>query len=139
MSAGRKGTDDGSFLTDRRTLRIVDTADADVDSIDEVLDTRIDNTDNGNSRGHETTIAIFALFDGPTGATIQLWGHGSDESFEGSSSSSLDSGEWCKYDEKAITENTMLVYASMPAGEYKVVVSSITGSGDVVIREAHSG
>lgn len=138
MAAGRKSTSDGSFLTDRRTLRTVSAADSDVDSVEEVLDNRIDGTDNGNSRGHDTTIAIFVLLDGPSGATVQLWASGSEEE-EGSSSSSLAGGEWCKYAEQAVTGNTLLVYSDMPAGEYKVVVSSITGAGDVVIREAHSG
>ena len=139
MGAGRKHHEDGNFLTDRQTLRTVDTADADVDAVEEVLDTRVDSDDRPGNRGHQTTIALFVLLDGPLGATVQLWGYAAAETDEGGSSS-LSSGtsEWCQYVEQAVTKNTMLVYPQMPAGEYKVVVSSITGSGDVIVREAHS-
>lgn len=142
MGAGRKHEGDGNYLTCRRTLRTVAVADGDVDDVAEILDTRVDlGDDRKGNRGHETTIAVFALLDGPTAATIQLWGLGSEEEFEDSSSSSIggSGGEWCMYDSQNITVNTMLVYANMPAGLYKVVVSAITGAGDVVIREAHSG
>ena len=138
MSAGRKHHADGNYLTDRQALRSVDVADANVDAVAEILDSRVGLDGTDGSRGHETTLALFILLDGPSGATIQVWGNGADE--EESSSSSLPSGasEWCQYVEETLTKNTMLVYPQMPAGEYKIVVTSITGSGDVIVREAHS-
>lgn len=137
MSAGRKHHEDGNFLTNRVTHRTVDAADTGPLAVEETLDTRVDGNPNGGNRGHYTTMALFIVLDGPVGATVQIWGNGSDET-DGSSSSSSGTHDWCRYVEQAITGNTMLVYPDMPAGEYKVVISSITGSGDVIVREAHS-
>ena len=137
--AGRK-TVDGNALTQRKTVREVDSADTSVDDVAEIIDTRVDDNAQPSARGSGTTLALFAVLDGAANVDLSLWYHGNDEETEGESSSSSPSGapgDWCKYVAvTGITENKMLVYASVPAGEWKVVVDATDGG--VIIREAHS-
>ena len=140
MGVGRK-TVNGRALTERKTVREVDAADASVDDVSEVIDTRLDDNGKEVAHGYEATLALFLVLAGATGVDISLWyrGHDEEESDEDSSSSpSGAAGDWCRYAvATGVTVNTMLVYASVPAGEWKVVVDALVGSG-LIIREAHS-
>ncbi len=137
--SGRK-TIDGNALTERKTVREVDTADPSVDDVDEIIDTRVDDNDQPAAHGYGATLALFVILDGANSVDIALWYRGNDEEEDGDESSSSPSGaagNGCRYAVVAgIVVNTMLVYASVPAGEWKVVVDATDGS--VIIREAHS-
>lgn len=140
MGVGRK-TVHGRALTQRKTVRDVDTADANVDAVAEIIDTRLDDNENGVAHGYEATLALFLILDGAIGVDISLWYRGHDEEEEDEDSSSSPSGaagNWCRYAvSTGIAVNTMLVYPSVPAGEWKVVVDALTGEG-LIIRESHS-
>jgi hypothetical protein len=119
----------------------VDAADADVDAVDEIIDTRVDDNVQPVAHGLEATLALFIIFDGATGADVSLWYRGNDEEEEGDDSSSSPSGaagNWCRYAvATGLSVNTMLVYSGVPAGEWKLVVDALTGAS-LTIREAHS-
>jgi hypothetical protein len=141
MSAGKKSHADSNYLTHRVTVRAISSADTDVDAIAEVIDTRFDETERPVVSGHHATLALFLLLDGITSADVYLYAKGDEEPFEEGSSSSSPSGvsEWCVYGSKAtITANTMLLFQDMPAGQYKVFIDNLAGSGEVVVREQHS-
>jgi hypothetical protein len=130
----------GQALTQRRTVRDADVADANVDAVDEVIDTRFDDNAQPAAHGYDATLAIFVVLDTAATVSIELWYRGNDEEDDGESSSSSPSGaagDWCRYVVVAgMAVNTMLVYPNVPAGEWKVVVTATDGR--VIIREAHS-
>ena len=136
--AGRK-TVDGNALTERKTVRRVTSADASVDDVAEIIDTKVDDNGQPVANGHGATLAVFVILDGASSVSVSLWYFGNDEEEEGGSSSSPsgDEGDWCKYaEETGITDNKMLVYPNVVAGEWKVVVDA--ADGGTIIREAHS-
>jgi hypothetical protein len=141
--AGRKPVV-GSYRTERVTYRSVDTADTDVDAIEETIDTRYDRNSDQTmtvTTGADSMLALYVLLAGPSAATIQVYAKASDEDQEdsGSSSSPAGTSEWAFYVEKSVdSKNLLHVMWPLPAGIYKVMVTSITGSGDVIIRESHS-
>ena len=139
MGAGLKTIDSHGYLTDRATYREGDTADSGVDDIPEILDTRIDESGNPVVNGHRQTIVLFVLPEDSETCDITLYGKSDDETQEESVSSSSPSGvtEWSQFDAKTGVGNEMLVYPAMPAGEDKVMVTTIS-SGSVILREAHS-
>lgn len=134
----------GTRLTPREDVRIVATADTDVFDIEEIIDTRLNESGNPDLRGDGQTLALFIiLVGGASGATLKLYADGGDDLAPGESlsSSSLGDEAWCLVDVAfAITEDTLKIFNDMPAGRYKVMVTSITGgSGDrVIIKEQHS-
>lgn len=145
MGTGKRSVQTSNRLSGRVTLREVAANDTDIDSVAEVLDTRIPPTAEGRGevpRGDHATLVLYAvLADGATAATISLYGKCNDEETEGeSSSSSPDLGDdWSYYDDWAVdTKNLMVVLPDMPASEYKVLVTGIAGGGRVIIREQHS-
>jgi hypothetical protein len=134
----------GSRLTPRLDVRAVENADADLDSVVEEIDTTKNESQGANLRGDGQTLALFViLLGGATGATLELWIYGGEEDAEGSSSSSSDDGSdaWCLVDTAfSVTSNALKLFTDMPAGRYKVMVTSITGgSGErVLVKEQHS-
>ena len=140
--AGRKPVV-GSYRTERVTYRVVESADANIDAFEEVIDTREDATvnDSPTTTGSDCTLAIYALLGGEaTAATLQLYAKATDESAEEPSSSSSGSvSSWAFHSEFSVDAKGLLrVTVDLPADEYKVMVTSITGTGEVVIRESHS-
>jgi hypothetical protein len=133
----------GTGLTERVTYREVTSIDADIDDFDDVIDTRYDGNDQSVSYGANGTLALYVILGGSaTAATLQLYALGTDESEAGESSSSSPSGassEWCFYEEFTVdTKNLLKQFVDLPAGEYKVMVTVLTGSGSVIIRNAFS-
>jgi hypothetical protein len=139
MGVGQRGLSLSTRLSSRATVREVTAADADVGSVVETLDTRVPEGVGEVPRGDHATLVLYVVLGGGvTAATIQLFGRCNDE-VESSSSSPTSEDEWCFYDDwTADAKNLMVVLPDMPASEYKVVVSAITGSGAVAIREQHS-
>ena len=140
MGVGQRGLDVSTRLTGRSTLRSVLANDASIDAVTEVLDTRENEGVGVVTRGDHATLVLYAVLSGGvTAATISLYGK-CDAEIEESSSSSPDPGDdWCFLDDWAVdVKNLMVVLADMPAGEYKVMVTGIAGSGEVIIREQHS-
>lgn len=141
MSGAGKKDVVGTYLTVRRTYRDVTSADTDIDAIDEVIDTRVDQDGKPVTTGANSLLALFVLLGGPTAATIHVYAKATDEEAAESGSSSSPSGtaEWAFNVEKTVdTKNLMTALWPLPAGIYKVMVTSITGSGTVTIRESHS-
>ena len=138
MGAGLRTVNGTGYLTDRRTYREVDAADVDVDTIPETLDTRFDRDNKPVNSGHRQTIVLFVLPDDGETCNVTLYGRSNEELPEDDpSSSSAGVTEWSEYDARTAVGNEMIVYANMPAGEYKVMVTVISAGG-VTIREAHS-
>ena len=138
MGAGLKTVNGAGYLTNRRTYREIDTADTDVDLIDEVLDTRFDNGGRAVVSGHKQTIVIYVLPDDGETCNVTLYGRSNEEYDDGvASSSSAGVTEWSEYDARTGVGNEMIVHTDMPAGEYKVMVTTIS-SGGVTVRESHS-
>lgn len=138
--AGRKPVV-GSYRTERITYRTVDTVDANIDAFEDVIDTREDTTVNDapTTTGADCTLSLYVLLNGPTAATLHLYGKATDESESEGSSSSGAVSSWAYHSELTVDEKGLLnVVTDLPADEYKVMVTSITGTGDVVIREVHS-
>lgn len=139
--AGRKDIQ-GSAITERKTYREVDAVDSDINDFTEVIDTRTDDNEQSVSRGANNALALYVILGGDaTAATLQLYAKGTDESEEGESSSSSPSGassEWCFYEEFSVDVKNLLKWFSLPASEYKVMVTVLTGAGEVIIREAHA-
>ena len=139
MGVGQRGLAASTRLTGRSTYREVTANDADIDAVTEVLDTRAPEGVGEVSRGDHATLVLYAVLDDAvTAATISLYAKCDGELDE--SSSSADAGdEWAYYDDWAVdVKNLMVVLADMPANEYKVMVTGITGSGTVIVREQHS-
>jgi hypothetical protein len=133
----------GTRLTPREEYRTVSAADSDLDAIAEEIDTRLSESGGANVIGTGQTLALFlVLIGGATGATFELYIYGGDDLDEGSSSSSgAGSDAWCLVDSAfSITQDALKLFTDMPAGRYKVMVTSVTGgSGDtVIIKEQHS-
>lgn len=135
---GQRGLYMSTRLTARETLREVAAADSDVDSVVEILDTRLPEGPGEVPRGDHATLVLYVVLDGGvTAATIRLYGRCDPE--VGSSSSPDAGDEWAFYDDWAVDQkNLMIVLSDMVASEYKVMVSAITGSGAVIVRESHS-
>ena len=136
---GQRGLSLSTRLTGRATIREVTAADSGVDAVSETIDTREPEGQGEVPRGDHATLVLYAVLDGGvTSATIQLFGRCNDELGESSSSPDLGD-EWAFYDDWTVDgKNLMVVLPDMPANEYKAVVSAITGSGAVIIREQHS-
>ena len=133
----------GNRLTPRVTVRTVDDVDPSLDEVTEIIDTRLSESGGDNVRGDHQTLAIFAILaNGATAATLRLFAFGGDGDSQGSSSSSsLGEDAWCLVEEFSVTaDNLLKIFVDMPAGEYKVMVTALTGgSGErVVIKEQHS-
>ena len=133
----------GTYRTPRTPYRIAEAVDAGgVDSVDEIIDIIVDQSNNEVTTGTNATLNLFVLLNGPTAATLQLFAEATDETLPSGSSSSSPgaTSEWVlNAASGAITVNGLLwVVTPLPAGRYKVVVSALTGSGEVIIRESHS-
>lgn len=137
---GQRGLDTSTRLAARTTLREVAAAESDIEKVTQILDTRRPEGPGEVPRGDHATLVLYAvLAEGATAATIQLYGHCDDEVDDSSSSSPDPEDEWAFYDDWTVdVKNLMVVLPDMPATEYKVMVTSITGGGRVIIREQHS-
>jgi len=139
--AGRKPVV-GTYLTIRTTYREVNGVDASIDDVDEIIDTRIDEDDRSVTSGASSLLALFVLLDSLTAATLDIYVRATDESTDApvsSSSSSGSVGSWAFYEQITVdVRNLLHVMWPLPAGEYKVMVTAITGTGGVTIRESHS-
>jgi hypothetical protein len=133
----------GTYRTPRTPYRTANSVDSGgVDTVDEIIDITVDQSDNEVTTGTNAVLNLFVLLNGPTAATLQLFAEATDETLPAGSSSSSPgaTSEWVLYDDSgAIDVNGYLwVVEPLPAGRYKVVVSALTGSGEVIIRESHS-
>lgn len=134
----------GTYRTPRTLYRTVESADSSVDDVTEVINIAVDQAGNPTTRGSNSRLFLFVLLGGPSAATLQLFAKATDESEAGGSSSSSSSpsgsSEWVFHVENATVDAKGLLWVIdlLPAGIYKVVVSSITGSGEVTIRESHT-
>ena len=139
MGVGQRGLALSTRLSSRVTVREVAAADADIDAVTEIIDTQVPEGAGEVPRGDHATLVLYAVLDGPSAAKIKIYGHCDDEL--GESSSSPDAGdEWALYGAEldVTSDNLMTVLVDMPANEYKVMVTSVTGTGNVIIREQHS-
>jgi len=141
--AGMRNNLVGNRLTPRVTVREVDAIDASIDDVSEIIDTRLSESSAPVTRGDHATLALFViLIGGATAATLQLFARGNDESDSGSSSSSsAGDNPWCLVEQFNVTvDNLLNVFVDLPAGEYKAMVTAITGGSDdrVIVREQHS-
>ena len=146
--AGMQNNLSGNRLTPRVAVRTVDAVDASIDAVSEIIDTRLNEGGTSVTRGDHTTLALFVkLFNCATAATLRLFAHGVVEEDEESSSSSSSSpddcadSDWFLVEEFAVTaDNLLQIYVDLPAGEYKVMVTGITGGTGtrVIVREQHS-
>jgi hypothetical protein len=121
----------------------VTATDADVDSVDEIISVDLDQSGNETSRGANSALFLFVILNGPSAATLQLFAKATDESEEGegsSSSSPSGASEWvlCEENNSIDADGLLWKFEGLPAGKYKVVLSALTGSGEVIIRESHS-
>lgn len=132
----------GTRLTPREDYRTVSAVDTDVDQIADEIDTRLNESGGDNVMGTGQTLALFlVLIGGATGATLELYIYGGDDIDGSSSSSGPGSDAWCLVDSAfSITADALKLFTDMPAGRYKVMVTSITGgSGEkLIIKEQHS-
>jgi hypothetical protein len=147
---GQRGLALSTRLTARATVRTVVAADVSVDAIAEILDTRLPEGVGEVPRGDHATLVLYVMLCGVEAVTIELYGRADvvgeeDPDLSSSSSSSSSSSaeachDWAKYGEAILTgpESRMVVLPDMPASEYKVMVTGITGSGSVIVREQHS-
>jgi hypothetical protein len=139
----------GGFVTHRTSYREnIAAADSSgpTDPTIPVLDTRSvtlgpSNIDV-NHQGMDARIFAACILNGITAATIQVWLKGELDTFppESSSSSSLGSGDdWVLAQSTNITGSTLVKVLDIPPGLYKILVSSVTGSGEITIRTQHAG
>ena len=145
---GQRGLALSTRLTARATVRTVVADDVSVDAIAEILDTRLPEGVGEVPRGDHATLVLYAVLCGVESAVVELYGRADvvgeeDPDLSSSSSSSSSAGachDWAKYGEAILAgpESRMVVLPDMPASEYKVMVTGITGSGSVIIREQHS-
>jgi len=147
--AGMQNNLVGNRLTPRVTVREVAAADASIDAVSEIIDTRLNEGGTTGTRGDHAILALFVILANcATAATLRLFAKGDDEvGNEASSSSSSSSSpgcsdsDWCLIDEFNVTvDNLLRTYVDLPAGEYKVMVTAITGGtgNRVIVREQHS-
>jgi hypothetical protein len=121
----------------------VSSADSDVDDISEVIDISVDQSSNEVTTGVDATLCLFIALNGPTAATVKLFGHATVEADESSESSSSPGAggslEWVLYGSVTVdVDGRLWVVSPLPAGQYKVMVSAMTGAGSVIVRESHS-
>jgi len=135
---GKRSLQTSTRLTGREAVREVDVVDANVQDIAESIDTRATEGVGEVPRGDHASLVLYAILEGGvTAANIALYGRATDD--ESSSSASSGNDEWCYYGDWDVdVRNLMVVLADMPASEYKVMVTSMTGVGSVTIREQHS-
>ena len=140
---GKRGLEACDFVTNRRDYRLIDAVDADVDSVP-VLDSRIpengytDVSQDRNQYGRNAQLNLACIMEGFTDVTLQLWLKAELETYTASSSSGSPVDEWVFVEEKVVDKSTLWIVKDVPPGQYRVVATAVTGSGEVTIREQHA-
>jgi len=152
--AGNRASENGDFVTPRKVYREVSVADADdpTSGAVPILDTRFKDmnysvvTHSFYGRNAQIDVAAF-LRNGASGATLKLYLLAEVELQEArpavdpSSSSSSSSGgetEWVLVETKTVSNNLLWVIQNIPPGRYKILVTSLTGGGEVELRTQHA-
>ena len=102
-----------------------------------------------NQYGRNAQINMAIIVEGFSSVTIEAWMKADitteDLTYEGSSSSSSSAAatlpateEWVKVDEKVVAASALWVVKDVPPGQYKFLVSAVTGSGHIQLREQHA-
>ena len=162
---GKRGPESGDFVTPfeeyRMNLSAADTVGAEDPSIP-VLDTRpgpYNNVGLGqsdvNQYGRNAQLDLAVILAGFSTVELELWLNAEPtrerlhsntpaSSSSSSSSSSASSyvsptGNWVKVAAKTIgSDSELWVVKDIPPGEYKVLVVTVTGDGNVSIIEGHA-
>jgi hypothetical protein len=157
--AGNRSSENGDFVTPRKVYRSeVSPADTDdpASGAVPILDTRFKDQNYGQTtmsfygRNAQIDAAVF-LRRGASAATLKLYlladvelqeAKPAAEAPSSSSSSSSSSGggetEWVLVETKSVSANVLWVIQNIPPGRYKILVTSITGNGEVEIRTQHA-
>lgn len=102
-----------------------------------------------NQYGRNAQIDMAIIVEGFSSVTLEAWLKADitteEVTYEGSSSSSSSAAatlpateEWAKVDEKTVTASELWILTNIPPGQYKFVVSAVTGSGHIQLREQHA-
>jgi hypothetical protein len=150
---GKRVTETSDFITPRRVYRedVVD-VDSGVTDVDVPI---LDGQELASHRqglgqsdiaqyGRNAQLDLACILEGFSSVTMQLWLWAEVELplEQGTSSSSYGvlptSEEWVYVAEKTISKSELWVVKDIPPGQYKVIVTSKTGSGHLQIREQHA-
>jgi hypothetical protein len=154
--AGNRASENGDFVTPRKVYR-AEVAPADSDDPTSgavpILDTRYKDQNYGVTtmafygRNAQIDAAVF-LRKGASAATLKLYllaevelqeaRPAVDPSSSSSSSSSGGEMEWVLVETKSVSVSLLWVIQNIPPGRYKILVTSITGGGEVEIRTQHA-
>jgi hypothetical protein len=127
-----------SYITAMRLHRSVAAADvsiADVPSLDLSIASRTDAKNNPMSIGQGANARLLLgvlLGDGVTGATVAVFGNLAPAGVDLQEPENW-SGNWVLLESKAVTASALISLDGVYPGEVKIVVSSITGAGNVHI------
>lgn len=101
-----------------------------------------------NQYGRNAQIDLAIIIQGFSSVTIQAWMKADITAegltYEGSSSSSdaavtlPTTEEWVLVDTKTVTASALWIVKDVPPGQYKFIVSAVTGSGYIQLREQHA-
>lgn len=135
----------------------IDAVDADVEAVDEIIDTTpgpnaqliARPATQPNHYGRNAQLSIVSIVQGFSEVKIQLWMNGEvniqnpidpDESSSSAAAgcAAPATGDWVFIEEKTLTRSALSVFKDIPPGQYKVVVSSKTGTGTITLREFHA-
>jgi len=157
--AGQRAKEGATLVTPRAAYRSITAAgETATDSAIPILDTRggpnqsvgLSNGDV-NQYGQNAVLMLSVLLCEFSSITLQVWlkaeleaktlSNGEETSSSSSSSSSsscsLTTGEWVLVEERTFTASSLWVVRNIPPGQYKVIMTAATGSGEVTVREQH--
>lgn len=157
--AGKSSPENTDYMTPRAEYRTcITAADSDLDDVpildtrngpnSQLLDAMNDQAIGSASYGRNAQISIAALIQGFTQVKIQLWLNAvvqlqnlivpGASSSSGASCEAPPNGEYVFVEERTVTLSTLCVFKDIPPGQYKIKISSVTGSGFVTLRESHA-
>lgn len=102
-----------------------------------------------NQYGRNAQIIMAIIVEGFSAVTVQAWMKANITTegltYEDSSSSSSSpgatlptTGEWVKVGTKVVATSELWIVTDVPPGQYKFLISAVTGSGHIQLREQHA-
>lgn len=153
--AGQRAKENATFLTQRKTYREnIAAADAlgPTDVAVSILDTRLGPNDNmglgGSTRdtnqyAHNAQLNVSIIIEGFTSVTLELWLLAEVDLIQvpappANADPLPTTGEWVLADSNSFGKSSLWVVKDIPPGQYKILVSTVVGAGNIRLREQHA-